>query len=181
MKSLMEIIKVRKSIRAYRDEPLPQEIVDTILEAGQHAPSARNLQPLEYRVITNKALINRLSDSIVKAVRSDPNAPPPPRGLPPNLGFFYGAPLLIIIIAPEDNHFAVSDGALAAQNIMLCAASLDLGSCFIGMARFIKKDPEVCQEIHIPDNMNIVATIICGYPAEDPQPKQKRLNAEYFK
>jgi nitroreductase len=181
MKSLMEIIKARKSIRAYRDQPLPREIIDTILEAGQHAPSARNLQPLVYKVITSKALISKLSDSITKAVQSDPNAPPPPRGLPPHRGFFYEAPLVIIITAPEDNDFAVADGSLAAQNIMLCAASLDLGSCFIGMARFIKKDPEMCQELHIAENMNIVATIICGYPAEDPEPKKKRLNAEYFK
>ena len=181
MKSLMEIIKARKSIRAYRDEPLPQETIDTILEAGQHAPSARNLQPLEYKVITNKDLISRLSESITKALQNDPSAPPPPRGLSPQRGFFYEAPLLIIITAPKDNDFAVSDGALAVQNMMLCAASLDLGSCFIGMARFIKQAPEMCREINIADNMNIVATLICGYPAEDPEPKKKRLNAEYFK
>ena len=127
----------------------------------------------------NKALIKKLSDGITAALKKEAPAMKAPPNFHPN--FFYEAPLLIIITAPKDNHFAVSDGALAAQNIMLCAASLDLGSCFIGMARFIKKDPEMCRELHIDDNMDIVATVICGYPAEDPEPRPKHLNAEYFK
>ena len=174
MESLMEIIKARKSVRVYQDKPLPQDVIDTILEAGKHAPSARNLQPLVYKVITNRTLISRLSDGIGRAMQRDPNAPP-------RRSFFYDAPLLVILTAPKDNHFAVSDGALAAQNMMLCATSLGLGSCFIGLAMFLAEDPALLKELNIPDNMGIVAAVICGYPAEDPAPKEKGLNAEYFK
>jgi len=181
MKSLMEIIKARKSIRAYKDTPLPQDIVDSILEAGMNAPTARNLQQLEYKVITNKTLISKLSDGIAKAMQNAPNMPPPPPGTPQRPNFFYGAPLLVIITAPKDNPFAVSDGALAVQNMMLYATSVDLGSCFIGLAKFIENDPDLLKEINIADNMNIVATVICGYPGEDPEPREKKLTAEYFK
>ncbi len=181
MKSLMEIIKARKSIRAYQDKPLPQDTVDEILEAGKNAPTARNLQELEYKVITNKELIKKLSDGIGKALRSDPNIPPPPPGVPQRPSFFYEAPMLVIITAPKENNWAVADAALAVQNMMLYATSLDLGSCFVGMAKFIEKDPGLMKEINIADNMSIVATFICGYPDEDPEPREKKLNAEYFK
>ena len=100
MKTLMEIIRTRKSIRVYQDKPLPQDIIDSILEAGQHAPSARNLQPLQYKVITDKDLISRLSDGIGRVMQRDPNAPPPPPGAPPRRSFFYEAPLVIILAAP---------------------------------------------------------------------------------
>ena len=181
MKSLMEIIKARKSVRAYKDTALPQDIVDAILETGMNAPTARNLQQLEYKVITNTDLISKLSDGIAKAMQNMPNMPAPPPGAPQRPSFFYGAPLLVIITAPKDNHFAVADGALAVQNMMLYATSLDLGSCYIGLANFLNNVPEALQEINIAENMNIVATVICGYSAEDPEPKEKKLNAEYFK
>lgn len=95
MKSLIEIIKARKSIRAYKDKPLPQDIVDGILEAGRHAPTARNLQQLEYKVITNSALISKLSDGIAKAMQNAPNMPPQPPGTPQRPSFFYGAPSIL--------------------------------------------------------------------------------------
>ena len=178
MKTLMEIIKQRKSIRAYKDKALPKDVVNAILEAGKYAPTARNLQQLEYKVITNKALINKLSEGIAAALQKEGMPLKGPPGAKPN--FFHGAPLLIIITAPKDNMFAASDAALAVQNIMLYATSIDLGSCFIGMARLIEKDKNLLKMIHIADNMTIVAAVICGYPAESPAPREKKLKAEFF-
>ena len=54
MENLMEIIKERKSVRAYKDEPLPKDAVAAILEAGKYAPTARNMQQLEYKVIPTR-------------------------------------------------------------------------------------------------------------------------------
>jgi len=68
-KTLMEIIKARRSVRAYQDKPLPKQVVKDILEAAQYAPTARNLMELEYKVITNKSLINRLSEGIGGAMQ----------------------------------------------------------------------------------------------------------------
>ena len=178
MKTLMEVIKARKSIRAYQDKPLPKKVVKDILEAAKYAPTARNLQQLEYKVITSKTLINKLSAGIAAALQKEGM---PMKGPPGGRhDFFHGAPLLIIITAPKDNHFALSDSALAVQNVMLYATSIDLGSCFIGMARLIEKDKDLLKLINIADNMTIVAAVICGYPAEDPAPREKKQTAEFF-
>ena len=178
MKTVLDVIKARKSIRAYQDKALPKDIVKSILEAAMHAPTARNLQELEYKVITNKTLIGELSEGIAKAMQSEGLPLKGPPGAKPN--FFYSAPLLILITAPKDNFWAMGDAGLAAQNIMLYATSIDLGSVFIGMAKLIEKDKALLKVLHIANDKEIVAAVICGYPAENPEPKEKKLNAEFF-
>jgi nitroreductase len=177
MADILEVIKKRKSVHAYKDKPVPRKIIDSILEAARHAPSAKNLQQLEYRVITNKSLINKLSDGIAAAMKEQGMTP---KGTPGHDDFFYGAPLLIIIIAPKDNIFAPSDSALAVHNIILYATSIDLGSCFIGMATLLQKDKSLRQALHIGDDMNIEAAVICGYADEKPASREKKLKAEFF-
>ena len=178
MDSILDIIKKRTSVRAYQPKPLPKETIDSILEAARYAPSARDAQPLEYRVITNKGLITRLSEGIAAAVKREglPLKGPPDR----KPEFFYGAPLLIIISGLKDNPWCPTDAALAVENIMLYATSVGLGTCFIGMARFIERDEALMRELRIPADRGIVAAVICGYPAEKPPAKEKRLKAEFF-
>ncbi len=177
MDKILDLMKKRMSIRAYRNKALTEDMIKSILEAAQHAPTARNLQQLEYRVITNQDLIRRVSDSIAATLKKEN------RGMqfPQRASFFYGAPLLIIIIGPAENSWIYSDAGLAAQNIMLFATSLDLGSCFIGMTRFIEQDPEVLKDLHIGEGYKVAAAVVCGYPAEKPAPKEKKLVAEYFR
>jgi len=175
MEQIMDIMKKRMSIRAYKDKALPQETIDSILEAAKLAPTARNMQELEYKVITNKDLIKQASESIAAVVkREGPQMPVRPN-------FFYNAPLLILITGPADNQWIFSDAALAAQNIMLYAASINLGTCFIGMSRMIEKDKEMLRKLHIGDDRKIAAAVVCGYPDETPAVKEKKMNAEYFK
>jgi nitroreductase len=174
----MEIIKARRSIRVYEDKALPKDVVKSILEAAKYAPTARNLQELEYKVITSKTLINKLSEGIAAALQKEGMPLKGPPGAKPD--FFHGAPLLLIVTAPKDNYWASADAGLAAQNVMLYATSIKLGSCFIGMAKLIEKDKDLLKTLHITDNMNIVATVICGYPAENPAPREKKLTAEFF-
>ena len=178
MKDLMEIIKARKSIRVYEDKALPKDVVESILEAAKYAPTARNLQELEYKVITNKTLMNKLSEGIAAAMQKEGMPLKGPLGAKPD--FFHGAPLLIIITAPKDNYWAAADAGLAAQNVMLYTTSINLGSCFIGMAKLIERDKNLLKMLHIEDDMNIVAAVICGYPAENPEPREKKQTAEFF-
>jgi nitroreductase len=178
MESIMDIIKKRKSIRKYKDKPLPQDVLSAILEAAKHAPTARNMQQLEYKVVTSKALMEKLTQGLAAVVQSMGLPLKGPPGAKPD--FFRGAPLLIIVTAPKDNIFGATEAGLAVQNIMLYAVSVNLGTCFIGMVREIARDRNLLQMLHIPDNMNIVAALTCGYPDEDPPPKEKKLNAEFF-
>jgi nitroreductase len=178
MESIMDIIKKRKSIRVYKEKPLPKKLVNAILEAAKYAPTARNAQELEYKVITSKTLMEKLSRGIVAAIEKEGLPLKGPPGAKPD--FFHGAPLAILVTAPKDNHWAPTDAALAAQNIMLYATSVDLGSCFIGMAQLINRDGASLKTLHIADDMHIVAAVICGYPDENPAPRKKTQKAEFF-
>lgn len=171
----MDIIRKRRSIRAYKDKPLPKETIDAILEAARYAPTARNLQQLEYKVITNKGLIKKISDRLSVILGRES-----PWYKPRDAGIFHGAPLLVIITGPQENDWINSDAALAVQNIMLYATSIGLGSCFIGLARHIEADKEMMRELNIAEGRKIAAAVICGYPDESPPEKEKRINAEFF-
>jgi nitroreductase len=184
MDTILDIIIKRMSIRAYQNKPLPEDTIRAILEAAKNAPTARNMQELEYKVITNPALINKLSDRIGVILSQEMAAQPARPGMPTppeRLQIFYKAPLLIIITGPEDNSYIYTDAALAVQNIMLYATAQNLGSCFIGMATLIEKDRSLMKELHCGDKMKIAAAVIAGYPNETPVPKTKTLKAEYFK
>ncbi|MGD1118732.1 MAG: nitroreductase family protein, partial [Dehalococcoidales bacterium] len=97
MKTVMEAIKARRSIRSYQDKPLPKKVVNDILEAAKYAPTARNMQELEYKVITGKVLMDKLCVGIAAAMQKEGMSLKSPPGGKPN--FFYSAPLLIIITA----------------------------------------------------------------------------------
>ncbi|MFH0832944.1 MAG: nitroreductase family protein, partial [Candidatus Aenigmatarchaeota archaeon] len=175
---MLEIIKKRRSIRTYKGKPLSKEIIDSLLEAAKHAPSARNLQQLEYKVITNKALIRKMSDRIIAiAKKENPNIAL--RALPDPI--FYNAPLLVVITGSADNEWINYDAAIAAENMMLYATSIDLGTCFIGRSVHINKDKELLDELRVADGKKVVAAVVCGYADEEPQEREKKMSAEFFK
>jgi nitroreductase len=174
---LMDVIKKRRSIRAYKRKPLSKRIINSILEAAKYAPTARNLQELEYKVITNRGLIQKISDRITAIVKKEY----PTFKLRDRPSLFYDAPLLIIITGPKENTWIHSDAALAIQNIMLYATSIDLGTCFIGMTRFIEKDEELMHELNISSDRKVAAAVICGYADEEPAEKEKKMSAEFFR
>lgn len=177
MNQIMDAIKKRRSVRAYKDKPLPKEIIQSLLEAAMYAPTARNLQQLEYKVITDKKLIKRISERIVQEIRKEGRLSDVRDKSNP---IFYDAPLVIIITGPEENKWIYSDAALAVQNIMLYATSIGLGTCFIGRARYIEKVKEIMDELKISANIRIAAAVICGYTNEEPPEKEKRMNAKFF-
>lgn len=176
MNQILDIIKRRRSIRAYKNKPLSTDTVNSLLEAAKHAPTARNLQQLEYKVITNKDLIKKISDRITTIVKKEY----PSIQMRDRSSLFYDAPLLIIITGPKENTWIYSDAALAVQNIMLYATSIDLGTCFIGMTRFIEKDEDLMHELNISNDRKVAAAVICGNADEEPAGKEKKMTVEFF-
>jgi nitroreductase len=173
----IDVVKRRRSIRAYKSKSLSSGAIDSILEAAKYAPTARNLQQLEYKVITNKDLIKKISDRIVAVVKKNH----PSFQLRDTNNLFHDAPLLMIITGPKENTWIFSDAALAVQNIMLYATSIDLGTCFIGMARFIDEDEELLRELHVSSDRRFAAAVVCGYPDEMPAEKEKKITVEVFR
>jgi nitroreductase len=132
---VIEAIKSRRAIRSYEDKPVSESAIQTMLEAATYAPSAINVQPWKFTIVTNKAEMKRLSD-IAKPmlVRMLPDVGD--EGLvglkkrlsDPNYNIFYNAPLLIFVSGLK-SPYAVYDCSMAAQNMMLAAYTLGVGSC----------------------------------------------------
>jgi nitroreductase len=172
---LDDCINNRRSVRDYLDKPVEAEKIEKILNAGAMAPSAMNLQPWRFTVVENKSKIRELSDKVKK------NLGLLGRGLElaelikaKEDTIFYGAPLLIFISAGKTSKWAKIDSGLAAQNMMLTAYSLGLGSCYIGLANSLNNDKEVLKELAIPEDCEIIAPLIFGYPRQWPKPKERK-------
>lgn len=109
----------RRSIRKYTSEPVPQEIIDEIVEAGTYAATGRNAQSPIIIEVTNKELRDRLSALNAKIMGKEEGFDP-----------FYGANTVLIVLADKSKPTYLYDGSLVMGNLMLAAHSLGIGSCW---------------------------------------------------
>ena len=175
MSKIFEAIKSRRSVREYEDTGLPRGDIDLLLDAAAWAPSARNRQPVRFIVIQNKELLKKLSAKVQELVKI--HKPEHKfRGMEDPI--FYSAPILIIVCAEEDYKWAEIDCAIAAQNMMLAAHSIDIASCYIGFACLLNEDKEIKKELGIPKGHKIIAPLIFGKArGEYPLPKPRNAPA----
>ena len=167
---VIEAIKLRRAIRSYEDKPVLESVIQTMLEAATYAPSAINVQPWKFTIVTKKAEMNRLSDIAKPAlVRALPDVGD--EGLvglkkrlsDPNYNLFYNAALLIFVSGAK-SQYVVYDCTMAAQNMMLAAYTLGIGSCWIGTAVPTANDPKIKPSLGIPEDHDVHAAVIFGYP-----------------
>jgi nitroreductase len=153
--SCVEKILKRRSIRRYKKEPVPQKVMDKILEAGRQAPSASNRQPWRFVVVTDQALKDKLATGRYN-------------------GFIRDSAFTIVGVAlpfdPTSEKWAVIDVTMAMQNMVLAAWVQGVGSCWIG--DFV--EGEVKEMLNIPEKAHIVALLSMGIPDEQPGPKAKK-------
>ena len=125
MQNLSDLIKERRSIKKYKaDVMVEKELIDKVIEAGLYAASGRGKQAPVIIAVTNK----ELRDKIAQKNRQI-------GGFPEEVDPFYGAPVILIVIADATVNTAVYDGSLALGNMMLMAHELGLGSCWIHRAK----------------------------------------------
>ena len=160
---VLEAIKGRRSIRAFKNKNVPQEIVEKLIGAARWAPSAGNIQPWEFIIVRKPEIKRRLAQAALGAMLIEE------------------APIVIVVCANENRSFegygmrgktlyCIQDTAAAIQNIHLVAYFLGLGTCWIGAFR----EEEAKEILKIPQGIRPVAIIPVGYPAEAPSPPSRR-------
>lgn len=165
-----ELLTRRRSVRDYEDKEVPLDTLMQIINESCLAPSSSNRQPWHFIIITNKDVIKRLSDESKRNLLVDLERNPasPSSNYEAILrdkqfNVFYNAPCLVFIVGPKDLLSIQVDCALAASYFMLSACARGLGTCWIGLGRFIK-DKELLDLIGMPEEDQIVAPVIMGYP-----------------
>lgn len=158
-------LKTRRSIRAYRPELPSPDLIDLVTEAGTYAPTGKGLQSPIIVAVTDRATRDRLSrlNASVMGADTDP---------------FYGAPVVLVVLADRQSPHRLYDGSLVMGNLMNAAHALGLGSCWIHRAKETFDLPEgkaLLKEWGIEGDYEGIGNCILGYPAQQaPQPKPRK-------
>lgn len=168
--AVLQNIRTRRSVRSYRPDAVPDELIDAVVEAGTWAATGRGAQSPIILRITDRAARDRLSELNAKVMGSE--------GDP-----FYGAPVVLAVLANRDFPTYREDGSLVIGNMMLAAHSLGLGSCWIHRAREEFETPEgreMLEKLGIGPEYEGVGHCILGYAdGEVPEPKPRKENWVY--
>ncbi|MEN2984563.1 MAG: nitroreductase [Dictyoglomaceae bacterium] len=171
-----EVIKnilERRSIRSFKEDPLSEEDLLTILHTGRYAPSGMNRQPWLFTVIKNKDILKRINE----LCRQDMINAGFERAKDPNFCVYYNAPLVIVISGDKNIPTAIYDCILAMGNMLISAWSIGVGACWIhAIIRVLnsKEGEGIKRELRIPENHEIYASGAFGYIKEMPEKKEKR-------
>jgi nitroreductase len=162
--AVLALLKGRRSIRRYHPDPVPDEMIEQLLEAGQWAPSASNRQPWQFIVVRDEAILKQVAQ---------------------HAAYYFirwahveEAPLLIVLCGDARNRiyrqFLHEDIGLAGSQIMLQAHALGLGTCWIGGL----DRKAIGDTLKVPEYLDIVGLLTVGFPAEDPEPPARKPLAE---
>jgi nitroreductase len=167
---VMEAIDHRRSVRAYTDQPVDRATIEALIKAAIQAPSSMNEQPWAFGVIQDAKRLTSWSDRIksyvLKRLKPD-SLLSKYRDMIANHDYhvFHRAGTLIIICARPDGHNGPEDCCLAAQNLMLAAHAMGLGTCPIGFARPWLNQARIKRSLGIPETYVSVFPVVVGYPS----------------
>lgn len=173
MNTVLSCLETRRSIRDYKADKIPsQTLIDQIIKAGTYAPTGRGLQSPIIIAITNKGIRDKLSklNAKVLGTTSDP---------------FYGAPIVLLVLADKDRPTYLYDGSLVMGNLLNAAHAVGLGSCWIHRAKEVfesKEGKALLQEWGIKGNYEGIGHCIIGYPLEEkvPEALPRKSNYVYY-
>ena len=177
--SALDAIFTRRSVRAYTTQALDDATIRSLLDAAVQAPTAMHAEPWAFVIVQDQAMLERLSnrakETWAKEAAHYRDLHPvddaaaktfAARLASPDFSVFYDARLLIVVCAKRLGPFVAADCWLAAENLMLAACAMGLGSCCIGSAVPALNRPDTKSELNMPDDIDAVAPIIVGAPSE---------------
>ncbi len=165
--NVSDAIAKRISVRAYENRPVPDDVMKRIIDAGQWAPNAG---PFQISVIRSAGLRQRINDRALNAMIHSGNAFAQQRASLPGYQPLYGAPSLILLSAPADAPLGAPNAALAAENMLLAATELGLGSCFLlSPTRALNGEGnrDLAREAGVPEGYAVQCAVIVGYAAAE--------------
>ncbi|MDF1531184.1 MAG: nitroreductase family protein [Methanosarcinales archaeon] len=184
MKEVIETIRTRRCVREYKDDSIPDEDIEFLIDCARYAPSGFNIQPWSFLVVTNKEVKRNISErgkkSMIPLLEAIEHKTDKVQNFLTFLktdgtDMFYNAPALVIILGNENAMTIDYDCAMAAQNMMLAAHSMGIGSCWIGGIQPALMDSGFLKELGAPDRYKAVAPLIFGYPkGENAVPEKKK-------
>lgn len=158
-KAMLEIgavqraIYARRSTRSYKPDMLPKELIDRILKAGTYAATGMNHQSPIILAITNKEVRDRLAAMNAKILRKDEDP-------------FYGAPVVLVVLADKEMPTYLYDGSLVMGNMMLAAEELGIASCWVHRAKEefeSEEGKEILKSLGIEGNYEGIGHLVLGY------------------
>lgn len=183
----IEALKTRKSVRTYLDKIVEDDKTKTIVEAGAMAAGTPMAGKVYFSVITNKSLLDKISNSAKMVMSKSGNPMLEKIGTNPSYNPIYNAPVAVIISTEKtrDNNMAsmaVANAACAGENILIAATDLGLASCYLVSPSMAFVIPDVKTEAKIPENAVPQAVIVFGY-SEDTSPHAAKAfeNITYIK
>jgi nitroreductase len=169
--SIFEAILSRRSVRQYKSRQISLETIRILLEAAVRAPTAMHSEPWGFVVIQDKKILKKLSDIskplLIKEVKQNSTEHADhivDQFRQPEFNIFYNASTLILICGKLATPFYEADCWLAAENLMLAASAMGLGTCVIGSALYALTLAEIKAELSISSSYVAVAPMILGYP-----------------
>ena len=169
--AVIENILTRRSVRAFVPDRMPaRDLVEAVAEAGTYAPTGRGAQSPLIVVVTSKAVRDRLSE-LNAAVLGVNTAP------------FYGAPVVLVVLADKARPTRIYDGSLVMGNMMLAAHALGLGSCWIHRAKEVFESDEgkaILEELGVEGEYEGIGNLVLGY-ADGEAPAAKPRKEGYIR
>ena len=167
----IENMLTRRSIRQYKQETVPEEILNKIIQAGTYAPSGMNKQAAIIVAVTNREMRDRLAAMNAKVMGSDKDP-------------FYGAPVVLVVLANKEVRTAVYDGSLVMGNLMLAAHELGVASCWIHRAKEVFESEEgkaILRDLGVEGDYEGIGNCILGYAdCAEPEARPRKENYVYY-
>ena len=167
----LESMLTRVSVKKYKSDPVPKELIDKIVEAGIHAANGLNKQSPIILAVTNKEIRDKLS---FYNAGKDPFKRADP---------FYGAPVVLVVLADKNVPTYLYDGSLVMGNLMTAAHALGLGACWIHRATETFENPEwqaFLKKQGIQGDYEGIGNCVIGYADITPEKKPRKENRVYY-